>query len=247
LGATNSLAERIAAGFEQLADPSSPVAAFVFGGKRSGRLMGLRVPALIVAARAAGDGEADLSSRASEALDGFNRGGGGGWIPVTQSVGGRDIVIVESTRAGFYAALAPGERAALARLDDWVVLSSSVDVLREVLEPEPDAGGQGGEPSAHLARWWREFCTETDTAVHASLRLYADVPAAAKGLRNLLAVTSMALAVGGTDQSGARRGNLQAWQDALEWAGLVDRLSLDVADDGRETELRFRLKKVERE
>ncbi len=119
----------------------------LLGGEESGRMHGIRIPALAIAGSVE-DEEASLAA-ARDYLDRLNARHGWGLFPAEERIGERRGFSVSSSEPTPYGALPAGERVGFAALDGQLLVSSSMDVLRRlvsrydwsVAEAEAEAGG----------------------------------------------------------------------------------------------------------
>ena len=164
-----------------------PIALGLFGGDLSGRLMGLRIPALLAATPV--ENELQAVKDLLMTLDSMNARFQLGLIAGKETVGRYALYVLEGTTGGWYANLAPEERAGFAVGEGWFVASSHAGTLRTLLASHstPSPSAPGGEP-------------ETNSILHGWLRLGAG----GKTIRGALAVLSLRAVLNGDSPTGGR-------------------------------------------
>jgi hypothetical protein len=187
---------------------NAPVLACVLDGEHAGRMLGLKVPSLLVGAQARE--ETDVRDLARNILDDLNRRYGWGLIPRVKWAGGDGpdgaggsvpMVVVDSTRDGLYSSLAEDERATFARLGDWVLVASNARIMSDILAASNETNGwrhaaSGVTRSGAASHWLRGLVDRRATA-------YAcvDLEASNRALVNAMAVYALALTVRDREQS----------------------------------------------
>lgn len=170
------------------------------GGEYSGRLFGFRTPALL-----AGVQMADptlFRATIAGALDELNARHRLGLIANTMVVNSQAVVVVEGLMPSAYRELAPDERVALVARGGWMICSSSLAALTNLI-------ARTGLDSAGT---WRS----DDSSRDACGTLWVDLPAAADMLTKSLAVYDlMTYAQAQGRPSGAAR---RQWDEVLRWA-----------------------------
>ncbi|MBN1558364.1 MAG: hypothetical protein JW951_09485 [Lentisphaerae bacterium] len=172
-----------------------------FSGEHSGRLLGLRVPALMAGVTV--EDETGALDRLAAALDGVNARYGWGLIPQRRVRGGVEIMVIENTRGGIYGSLGADERPAFAAVEGWLLGCSSAGVLEQVLRD----GAAGAAPV------WAEGLRR-GTEGYA----WVDLEAAGAALRKAMAAYALVLLVQDTDGSETARRRLEqirAWTERL--------------------------------
>jgi hypothetical protein len=200
--------------------------AALFGGDLGGRILGMRVPCLMLGGRVR-DAEEAFDSIGS-LLDALNREHGLGLIPRRVTAGGRTLLVLDGSRAGLYSSLASSERPAVAVESGWLIFSSSRGALERLL-------GRGGEVSGPSR--WRAGMEEGDGYAFG----WMDIESAGQAVKNSLAVYSLVLMVRQSEGSAVTRAQLDAAREWIEVLAPLKTCSLWLDDDGSRTELRFRL------
>jgi len=211
-GAPEGLRIAYAAVSERAAS-NSPVFACLLSAAYSGRILGLKTPALLAGVKLRSTGS--VVAVAEQTLDRLNARYGWGLIPRREVVGDeaagpRELIILDGTRPGVYSSLRAGEKPALAAAGDWLLFGSNADVLRGFLDRAGGPAEAGGTEPA--PRWLAAVRTE------AAGGLWVDLDATGQALRKVLAVYSLVLMAQNTeDSSRARRQMEEArrWIDAV--------------------------------
>lgn len=188
---------------EELVAADTPVALALLGGDYSRRLF-VRVPTLVFALRTRPG--VDVASIMSRLIDDLNARYGRGLIPCQASSRGQSVVVVDTTRGGYYSLLEPEQRAAYAIRDGWLLLASNMDALGALLaeaETRPALAGAAWQPGGGAL------------AAH----VWADLPRTRAGLSQVLAAWTIALLAQGGDglaRGRARADEIRFWLDVLE-------------------------------
>jgi hypothetical protein len=154
----------------------------MLGNEYSGRILGLRVPALLAGATAKRDLGADS---VSNLVDRINLLYGVGLVPVEEKTNGMPILVLSGTTDGVYGSLQKQETPAIFHRDGWMFFCSSRDAIPAGIANAAFAGKAASQP-----RWSREIGDgETDGI------FYVDLAAAESGLRNALAAVQLMLSV----------------------------------------------------
>ena len=183
-------------------------AASLLSGDYSGRLKGIKIPALVVGIPAA-DGEAALAW-ARAALDRLNARYRWGLIPQELPAGDGEVFAVSGTGEGIYATLAPEEQAAYAFHGGWLLLASNAGCLQRLIERRH---GDGAVPEPGRARWMEGL-----NEVQAPCYGWIDLARGGKTLR--LAVTTYSLKLLMEDPRGSQKprerlNEAKAWIDSF--------------------------------
>lgn len=172
----------------------------VFGGAASGSLLSLRVPAVVLGVPIVPG--AAVTNRLQAVLDVWNARQPLGLIACAVPDAEPPVLRIDAAVDGAYANLAPDEKLAVAVRGDWLWVGSHAGALRRLLAPapQPDAGAREAVPPPAPSA--------ADPA--ASGRLGLDVPAFSQDLRNALAVTDLALRLGGPPSSAGPPAGIEA-------------------------------------
>ncbi|MCX6998666.1 MAG: hypothetical protein NTV49_16690 [Kiritimatiellaeota bacterium] len=200
-------------------------------GDYGGRFYGFRVPAL-VAALPVQDGPAMLTA-VKAALDRLNPRQGWGLIPHEVRLGARSVFAVEGTAQNPFSALPLEERPAYAICDGWLLVSSSLRSLSNLVAryDRPEAAAQAGD-----GRWMEGLASARGAAYG-----WMDLARAQKEARLIVATYSLKLLLENPRQSQAQRQQLNvltAWMDALAPLGQT---RLWITSDGQMTALQFEI------
>ena len=213
------------------AQRSDSIMLALLSGDYGGRLYGFRVPALI-AALPVKDGPAMLPV-VKAVLDRLNARQGWGLIPHDVRVGARSVFAVEGTAQNPFSDLPLEERPAYAICDNWLLVSSSLRSLTNLIARYdlPAAAAQAGD-----ARW-------TDGLDRARGAAYGwiDLARAQKETRLIVATYSLKLLLEDPRKSQAQRQQLNvltAWMEALAPLGQT---KLWLTADGQMTAVQFEI------
>ena len=176
-----------------------PLVAALCGGDYSGRVMGLRVPSLLVAARARD--AASVLDAVTDAVDRLNAQEGWTMLARRIETDARTLVVLESAQEDMYSSLGEHERLVFTEEDGWLVFATNIDALERVLQDAPAAGD--------ALRWQVAMGAGEGTGY-----AWSDLAESGKAVRNALAVYSLALAVGDSSGSAPTRKTLD---EIREW------------------------------
>jgi hypothetical protein len=196
-----------------------PIALGLFGGELSGRLFGLRVPALLAATPVTDDRQA--VNHLLSLVDAMNARFQLGLIAGKSAEGEPALFTIEGTSGNAYANLAPEERAGFAVVNGWLIVSSHVGALRSILAGpiEASPAAPGDEPADLLQGWLK-------------------MGSGGKAIRSVLAVLTLQAAMQGeaTRDYRIRLRSLRDWILALE---ALDRIDIRISQTGRSLSLEF--------
>jgi len=202
--------------------------ACLFGGEMSGRILGLRVPSLIIGAEVREESEGEAV--ASALLDRLNARYGWSLIPRLVEEGGQQIFVLDTGRGGLYGSIGMRERPAYAVKDGWFVFSSNMDVLARWLTGRL-------APSSAGAAWQEAESPPANSAAYG----WVDLQSTGQAVRNAIAVYSLALMAQNSAGNAATRRNLE---EAKMWINALTPLetcALWLGEHEDEFDLRFRL------
>jgi len=212
------------------ARPDTHVFMCLLGGDHSGRILGLKVPAIVAGVRVTDEDQA--MEAATESLDAINAARGWSLIPRKETVGAHPVVVVDGTRGGLYGSAGEKEKPAFTVSSGWFVLSSNMGTLEKLLRGM-DAAGVMGVNGAE----WREGIGSGEGPAYA----WIDMESSGVALRNAIAVyTLVLLAQNAPDRAELREGleRAKTWIDA---AGSIETCMLWLDSEETEFELRFKL------
>ncbi len=168
----------------------APVFVGLFGGNASGRIMGLRVPTIVVGVKA--EEPAAVIANIDTILDTMNSEIGLGLIPNRMGVGETAKIGISSTRGGIYNSIKP----AIKMVGDWLVLASNINALDNIITAESDMA-----VSAALCPLWMP----EDENNPGSNFIWSELRPAGQCVRNALAVWSLSLSVSGDKNKVAKK------------------------------------------
>ena len=212
---------------------NSPVFAALLNSEHSGRILGIKVPTIVIGAQVKeGDKALDL---VVETLDKLNSHYGWALIPNRTEVDGHPMIVVESTRWGIYDSMKSEERAAFAASDGWLVFSSNMASLKKLMQ-EQTARGTNDTTGA---TWLNGMSVKP-----ASAYAWFDLAATSKAAKDVIAVATLVTLVSGQSSGNGgielrkEFGNAKTIADA---AGSMKAGSFWLNTAGGETELFFKL------
>jgi len=156
------------------ADTNTAFFVSMFGGERSGRILGLKVPTFIAGAHVTD--EARCMARVTEIIDILNAAFKLSVIPRREDFGGKPVIVVDSTRQeGVFDSLASTDKPAVTCKDKWLTISSSLDTLTNIVCRPPlnrDSGGRWASGIPRLSKdcsgyMWVDFEASSDAIRHA--------------------------------------------------------------------------------
>lgn len=195
---------------------ASPAFIALEGGDFSGRILGLRVPSLILGLRSMSG--LQLEKFVGDQLDRLNAKYKLGLIPKPEA----RLFVLEGTRRGIYSSLGPDERCAVASSGGWVLLATNAGMLRKLLDEFHNS-------LSPEKLWWQPQTLPKNAWGHVAVR----VAQTTENLANALAVYSLALLLRNStqDQQAMKTAeNIQAWLTRLKGEEIL-RLSLQTCDD----------------
>jgi hypothetical protein len=210
------------ASLDRTATTNAAVFAALLGGECSGRMLGLRVPTMVIGIQC--NPSTELGDPVRLGLDILNSTYAWGLIPMHREVAGTPMITVEASRPCLLNAMADRERPALALHKDWLIFCSNADVLERLLTAGPPPAG--------------EFRQGRDA------RLWIDFSRTAQCLRHALAVYELSL-LRGEETAGSRAARRQveharSWIEALSAFAIGD---VAVHSSPHGTQLEFELRR----
>ena len=194
----------------------------------SGRILGFRVPAIIVGVEVADPGR--KQEIVTALLDGFTALYGFGLIPRSVVIEGHSIIVAESVGEGVYDKLGLNEYPAFMMVDNWLVFASSWRALSKMLSRSPVAGKAGDGPA-----WFVEMAG-TEEPVFA----WFDLAASNEVLVKALAAYDLAsYAQHGHRPTSSVRENLEDIKVLIDAARPMKTFVLGLNTDGRDIDARF--------
>lgn len=117
---------------KQQSSPDSAIFLSMFSGDLSGRILGIKVPALVTGVTV--DDNCNYAARISETVDVLNALYKTSLIPRKDEIEGRVVIAIDSTRQqGVYDSIAPTDKPAITLKDHWLMMSSSLGTLSNVV------------------------------------------------------------------------------------------------------------------
>jgi hypothetical protein len=211
------------ASLDRTATTNAAVFAALLGGECSGRMLGLRVPTVVIGIQC--DPATELGDQVRLGLDILNSTYAWGLIPLHREVAGTPMITVEASRPCLLNGMADRERPALTLHKNWLIFCSNADVLERLLLAGPPPAG-GGFRQSHDARLWIDFSRT------------------AQCMRHALAVYELSL-LRGEETAGSRTARRQveqarSWIEALSAFAIGD---VSVHSSPHETQLDFELRR----
>lgn len=173
----------VATALDRMSAPEPAAFAAVFHGDLGGRLLGLKVPSLVVGVR--GRPGADVQAEIRRVLDVLNAANKWTLLPRQVTLpSGRTMTIVDSSGVDLIAALSERERPAVAAQGEWILLSSCAATLDKLL-------GNMDPPGFNRDARWSNALGGTPQA-----GFWLDAEGAEPAVRHSLAVYEISLMVG---------------------------------------------------
>jgi hypothetical protein len=199
--------------------------AAVLGNDLGGRILGLRVPSIVVGWRIAPG--ADVAAATQRVLDSLNAANQLGLMPRTTRLAGRPATLIDSSQAGIVAGMDDRERPAVVVESGWVLAGSCAGSLERLLmEQRPPAFP--GRPS------WR-----TGERDGSPVTLFLDAAAVEQSVRHALAVYELSLLVNGKQAARSERRRLSDIRLRLAALAQAGELTIVAAPRGTALEGRF--------
>ena len=215
-------------------DSSAGVFVGLYGGEVSGRILGLRVPSIVVGVRTEQAGE--FVEGIDGVLDALNAECGWGLIPRrVGGGGGRQLVGIDGTRSNVYGTMKPEERPALTACGDWILFASNVSALSMLLSDEHAGIGAGSAPRPGAGLPWIPAGGVGDENAY----IWGDLEPAGSSIRDALAVFSLGLLVSDVPDSRARVESLGMLNSLLEVLRDLGLGSAYIRTTGEELEIEF--------
>lgn len=208
-----------------------PMVLAVMGNEYGGRLFGIGVPSLMLAAYV-GEGEAAVRA-AKDTLDGLNGRYRWGLVPQKTHVGNHPVYVVESTADTAYARFRFRDQIAYTHRDGWFLAASHADALMKLMTRYEGIGAVAEADEGP----WRTGMAKSDAAAYGWL----DLSRGATVVRTAIMAWSLKLLFEDPVESEDIRRRLseaRAWVDAL--APML-RMQLWLDADGEMTTLKFEL------
>ncbi len=193
--------------------PETPAFVCLNTGDYSGRVLGLRIPSAMAGVRWVGD-EAPRE-RLTEALDRLNSDSTWGLIPREQTESG--VFSIESTRSRGVSLVGDREKPAIGRCDEWLILSSSGQVLNRFVAEKGNRTDQAGT---------QPFDPDEGGPVgDAAVAMWIDGETAGPAVASLLAAYELSLMARGLTQNSPARealNRIEPWVEALGKLGILN-------------------------
>ncbi|MDD5703553.1 MAG: hypothetical protein PHU23_16090 [Dehalococcoidales bacterium] len=162
--------------------PNSAIFVSMYGGALSGRVLGIKLPAVMTGVCVKDD--SNTVAKTSETVDTLNALYKTSLIPRREEVGGRTVIALDSTRQqGVYDSIAPTDKPAITIRDGWLVISSSLGTLTNVV------CGVGQRDAVNTQLWGRGIADVSNCAGYA----WVNLESAGESVRNAIAAYSLIL------------------------------------------------------
>jgi hypothetical protein len=195
----------VASALDRMSAPKPAAFAALFHDDLGGRLLGLKVPAIVLGIRARTD--ANVAVEVRRVLDSLNAANRWGLLPREITLdSGRPLTIVDSSSQDLIACLAERERPAVAMHNEWILLSSCAATLDKLIACMDPPGFQR-DP-----RWARSMDPTAPAA------LWLNAAAVEPAVRHTLAVYEISLMMGDPRKARQARSDLdpiRRWTAAL--------------------------------
>jgi hypothetical protein len=205
----------VASALDRMSAAEPAAFATVFHGDLGGRLLGLRVPSIVIGIRAKAG--VDAKGEIRRALDSLNAANQWGLLPREVTLqSGCSLTIIDSSKQDLIASLAERERPAVAVHDGWILLSSSASTIDRLISGMDPPGFQR-DP-----RWARSINPAAPAA------FWMDAAAMKPAIRHALAVHELSLMIGDPRKMQQARSELEPvrrWTAALAELNVI-RLTL---------------------
>ncbi len=217
---------------DAMAPEEGPCFVSLLGGDYSGRILGLRVPALIAGFKLADGVDAGKAVQiVNKTLDDLNGLIGTTLISGPVSEKESDIMLLDTARPGaLYESVGPGEKAAFTVRNGWWIFASNLVVLEKLLA---EAGNFSGDTSVPD---WLQGIDDRSALMYA----WIDPATAGSALKNAIAVFSLALKTQNSGFSSITRKDLDYMKRWIEPICLLNKCSVWFESDGPQTEINFR-------
>ena len=190
-------------------EPDSSVIACILGDDYAGRIMGYRVPTLMLGVRVREP--ANVIGAIRLGLDTLNADKGWALIPhivFTENADGGETVltVINSTKRDALRALDPKERPSFAMSGDWLLLSSNLGAIRKLV------ASPGNEPSPPFRELRRSVDPDT------RLYFWLDIDDTAEELEHAIAVYKLGLMMENAELAADTRRaveTVESWMQAL--------------------------------
>lgn len=190
--------------YDNLFAKDAPIFVGLFGGDVSGRIMGLRIPTIVIGIKV--KEPLAIIANIDNILDSINSTSGWGLIPGRMGVGETAKIGINSTRGGIYNSIKVEQRPAIKVVGDWLVLASNANALDNVVTVQPD--------TALVTTLWPVWLPENINGVGTSY-LWSEFRPAGKSVRNALAVWSLSLSVSGGKNKVIKKNMIQQAREII--------------------------------
>jgi hypothetical protein len=206
---------------EELAGPTAPVFAALLNDEYSGRIMRLRVPAVMIGVKLSNTN--DITAEIDSILDSLNAEFGTGLIPKRSQSAGHTITTIDTSRSNGLALIAQEERPAIASIHQWLLLASNARVLERMLaRPNTQIN-----PTATVP-WLRALLADNAGAI-----AWSRTAPTADALTKAKAVATLGLMLGGGGGHGNLRTKLDKAQRWIDIFGALGECSLCLSHDAQ--------------
>ncbi len=184
---------------------SENIPAFVgmFGGGASGRIMGLRIPTILMGVRI--KNPESVIVNIDKILDQLNSKIGCGLIPHRTGVGDSAKVGISSTFGGLFNTMPLEQRPAIKCVGDWLLLASNAKALDSVVSGRVNPG---------CSSVWPSWTPDGDSCLRSSY-LWSDLNSSGRSVRNALAVWSLSLSISSDKNKAIKKGYIKQAKEII--------------------------------
>jgi hypothetical protein len=211
----------------------SPFFTALLNPEYSGRILGVKVPTIVIGAQMKeGDKALDL---VVATLDKLNSRYGWALIPNRTEVDGHPLIVVESTRWSIYDSMKSEERVAFAVNDGWLIFSSNMASLKKLIQTQ--VAHRTNNTAG--ATWANGMASKPASAYG-----WVDLAATSKAAKDVIAVATLVTLVSGRGSENERTEQRKALDTAKTIADAMGSLktgSFWVNTARGETEISFKL------
>ncbi len=179
-------------------ESNAPVFMALFGGSVSGRIMGLRVPTLLVGMRV--NNPDIVMKNINNIMDKINYSTGVGVIPNRMTIAGKNVVGINSTRGGIYNSISVEQRPAIGVSGKWLFIAGNAKAFGNIVAVSP-------RKSITTVLWpvWLSAGNNGKSVFY----VWADPRMAGQSIRNMLGIWSLALSVGHDPNKKEKKRNIK--------------------------------------
>ena len=182
---------------------------------------GLRVPTLLVGMQL--NDQREATARINRMVTVINARYGSSLETRAVTMGEREVTLIAESRNNFYGKFEPSEQIACAVVDKWLILSSNAAILRRLLERgSTKAEDEKGDEHA---------------VAGASAYAWADLNHLGKTMKEVLAVSQLAMMAGNSPNSKDTQSSLETVREWIERAQHLEQVSVSMKSTGAGTQM----------